>query len=205
MNKVKSMGVSTTAPSEQSPSVVSQQYSVDDPKIGFKLTRARALSGPTYKRSKSTKISQKNKSQPKVMKYVQDFSEIFDNETVLLEECHEGSKVIYSKAEHNLDGQTYVLKKEHIELGFDEDIQEHPAYKQILEVRDSPLPLNIRYVNSWVELDKKSMCKLAPNTTLNVVLVIQMRYFSDYFKLAKDLVLFTNHPTDLDEDDIDDI
>jgi len=142
------------------------------------------------------------------MKYVQDFSSSFENESILLEEIHFEFRVQYLKAIHVLDGQTYILKKIHIFLLNDQDIQDHPVYKQILEVKDSNLPLNIRYVNSWVELDstfKINSQQIDTNSGLNVILCIQMRYIDDFERLAKDLIVATSADKNLDEDTIDEM
>ena len=141
------------------------------------------------------------------MKYIQDFSDSFEDAELLSEEVEDKTTVQYLKAEHKLDGQTYILKKQHIWVDFDQDIHEHPAYQKILEVRDNQLPLNVRYVNSWIELNNSSQTRSPKIATsgLEVILVIQMRYIGDYFKLAKDLILFTQKQQAIDEDEMDDM
>ncbi len=87
------------------------------------------------------------------MKYIQKTSNLFDPLEKVPVSFDLPSNVSFFKGVHELEGQTYILKKIRIYLGNDEDIKEHPAYKQILMVKDNCLPVDIRYVNSWVELD----------------------------------------------------
>ena len=124
------------------------------------------------------------------MKYIQDFSNCFENEEVILEGFHEGDRVIYSKADHLLDGQTYILKKQHIWVSQNQDIQDHPAYRQILDIKDNGLSDNVRYYNSWVELEKgtRNTGYSNPTSGLGVVLVIQLRNEGETFELPEDLI-----------------
>lgn len=180
---------------------------INDGKMAFKTTRTRANSGPIFKRTKTAKSEDRLPRRPKILRYIQDFSKSFEEETVLLEEIVDGRKVTYSKAKHELDGQVYVLKKEHIYVDFDQDIKEHPAYRQILEIKDSNLPLHVRYVNSWIEREVSELSPkmISENTGINIILVIQMCYVNDFFKLAKDLIISTQVKQGLDEDTIDDM
>lgn len=186
--------------------VVSQQFS-DYEIIQPTLIRSRALSHSVLNRSITTKDCDAKRRRPKIMKYVQELSNSFENEKLLMEEVDETGRIEYLSAEHKLDGQTYILKKEYIAIGFDQDIQDHPAYKKILEVKDSKLYLNIRYVTSWVELDKTPTSNLNSSLQepINAILIIQIRYVSDFSKLARDLIVFSGEYKDLDEDDIDDM
>lgn len=117
------------------------------------------------------------------------------------------SNVIFLKAEHELDCQTYILKRRKIYIKNDEEIKDHKAYKEILLISDSSLPLNVRYVNSWVELDNGDTYN--PNCYqedgINVILYIQMRYIKDLSSLARDLILSSKNYKDLDEDDIEEL
>lgn len=205
LKKAKSIADSIYVESNLSNLELSHQYKVNSQTAPITF-RERAYSGPILTRSKTSK-SWEGKRKPKVMKYIQDFSDSFENAELLSEEVEDKTTVQYLKAEHKLDGQTYILKKQHIWVDFDQDIHEHPAYQKILEVRDNQLPLNVRYVNSWIELNNSSQTRSPKIATsgLEVILVIQMRYIGDYFKLAKDLILFTQKQQAIDEDEMDDM
>lgn len=204
LKKTNSLATPLDKVAEAANLVVSQQYDANEPKIAPKMTRLRAKSGPATKRKSSSTGKSSQRFRPNVWRYAQDFSEKFINKSVLLEEITDSSKIVYIKCEDSLDGLTYVLKKQNIQIGLNQDIHEHPIFKQIWEVRDNPLPLSIRYVNSWVEKFKSLRDVYdKPTNTLNVVLVIQMTYIGDHFKLAKDLTLLTLDSSTFDEDDID--
>jgi len=206
LSKAKSIAKSFRAESDES-TMFSSQNQEEIETMTPVLTRTRTFSGPTSKRQKLSKSCESKKPRPKIMRYVQDLSESFENEKVLLEEADESGPIYYVKAQHKLDGQTYILKKQHILVQWDQDIQSHSAYKQILDVKDGSLPTNVRYVNSWVELGSNWLYlnpKYAENG-LDVVLVIQMRYVSQWFKLAKDLLLFSPDHQTIDEDELDDM
>jgi hypothetical protein len=99
--------------------------------------------------------------------------------------------VCFFKATHELDGQNYILKKIRIFVKNDEEIKEHPAYDEISLIKDNELPFEIRYVNSWIELDENSepVEKSVSATGVYVFLYLQMRYTKDYIKLARDLII----------------
>lgn len=145
-------------------------------------------------------------NRPKVLKYVQDFSALFEKMTLIQPDFSCSPDVFYYKAEHELDGQTYIIKKRKIFIENGQEIHEHPAYREILGVKDSCLPVNIRYVNSWVELEdpnrKDQPCQY--DNGLNVYLCIQMRYIKDFVKLARDLIISGDN-RNLDEDTLDDM
>lgn len=131
--------------------------------------------------------------------------------------------VHFYKAVHELDGQTYVIKKRRIFISPDQDIKEHPAYDEIISVKDTKKIMNIRYVNSWVELDSECSPNSTMSNGLNVYLCIQMRYIpssannfsndhelkefnsKDLEKLARDLIILSGTQKDLDEDTLYDM
>lgn len=178
-----SVGSSSYLRSAKSSEVVAMKYG---------LTRSQTL--PTTTKDSNNTLGPKiatRSSKPKVMKYVQDFSACFEKLESLTFTSSLPNSVTYYKAEHSLDGQTYLLRKNKIFIGQNEEIQEHPAYKEISQIKDCKASEDIQYVNSWVELDRESD-NLATNQTrsgLYVLLCIQMRYFKDFVTLNRDLVV----------------
>lgn len=141
------------------------------------------------------------------MKYIRNFSSVFGKIELLDARIVEDPDVVYLKAEHELDCQTYILKKRRIFIQNEEEIKDHPAYKEILEIRTSSTPLSVRYVNSWIELDNNGQDELnvENSTGVNVILYIQMRYIKDLSVLARDLILTSGNFQELDEDLVDDL
>lgn len=118
------------------------------------------------------------------------------------------NNVSFFKVTHELDGQTYILKKIRIFVKNDEEIKEHPWYEEISKIKDNKLPFEIRYVNSWIELDEnlEQAEKIISSPGLYVFLWIQMRYTKDCIKLARDLIISQKGGNDdLDEDMIYDL
>ena len=142
------------------------------------------------------------------MKYVQNLSSLFETMELLRVPFELPSNDYFYKAVHELDGNTYVVKKTKFFIRSDEKLKHHPACKQIAEVKKSKNWTDIRYVNSWVELDQdeQNLEEEAKQTTegLHLLLCIQMRYTKDLTKLAKDLLIFSGRE-DLDEDTVYDI
>ena len=88
LKKAKSLVKSATL--ESAISLLAASHSlINDSRLALKTTRARALSGPSYKRTKTAKSEDRLPRRPKILKYIQDFSKSFENETVLLEEVLE--------------------------------------------------------------------------------------------------------------------
>ena len=139
------------------------------------------------------------------MKYIRNFSSVFGKLEVLNCQITEDPSVVYLKAEHELDCQTYILKKRRIFIDNEEEIKEHPAYQEILDTRTNSTPLSVRYVNSWIELDNNGQDdpKTQSDTGVNVVLYIQMRYIKDLSMLTRDLILTSSNNEELDEDFVD--
>jgi hypothetical protein len=131
---------------------------------------------------------------------------MFENIQLIIPDFECPEEVAFYKAEHELDGQMYILKKRRIYLKNDEEIHEHPAYAEISQIKNNRVSLDIRYVNSWIELDSKRYTKVSdPNDGLYVHLFIQMRYTNDFTKLASDMITRTKADQNLDEDTIEDM
>ena len=145
--------------------------------------------------------------EPKVMKYVKNTSCLFNPLTPVEVAFNCERNVTFFKGVHELDGFTYILKKIKIFLKNDEDIKRNIAYKELLRVKDIPLPVDIHYVSSWVELDKSDNSENSENNEgISVLLCIQMRYISDKIKLIKDLlILSNNYLKNYDEDTVYDM
>lgn len=146
-------------------------------------------------------------SKPKVAKYIQDLSGTFSKLKQISWEASNDRDVTYWMAEHELDGQTYILKKRRLFISNEEEIKDHPAYQEIIEVKDNQLPLSVRYINSWVERDKDftDESKWQLENGLNVVLVIQMRHVDNFVKLAHDAILTNPAYQDLDAEAAEDL
>lgn len=142
------------------------------------------------------------------MKYVQNLSSLFETMELLSPPFELPQNVKFYKAVHELDGNTYIVKKTKFFIQNDEKLKHHPAPRQIAEVKQPKNWADIRYVNSWVELDQnqENSGEEAQKTSegLHLLLCIQMRYTNDLTKLAKDLVIFSGRE-DLDEDTVYDI
>lgn len=145
----------------------------------------------------------------KVRMHISEFSRMFENIQEITPEFAIPEEVVFYKAEHELDGQTYILKKRRIFLKNEEEIHEHAAYAEIAQIKDNRVSLDIRYVNSWVELDAErciEACEACEaKDGLHVLLFIQMRYTNDFTKLASDLIIQKHADQDLDEDTIEEM
>ena len=142
------------------------------------------------------------------MKYAQKISELFETMVEISPKFNCSQNVTFFKATHELDGQTYILKKIRIFVKNDEEIKDHPWYDEISKIKDNKLPFEIRYINSWIELDEnlKLADKPIPTNGLYVFLCIQMRYTKNFTKLASDLIISKRGQNDdLDEDTIYDL
>lgn len=176
------------------------QVAMSSPGIG----RSRARSGPVEETTtfSSGLILKAAESEPKVLKYVRDLSSSFESETVLEEGFDFDEKYSFVKAEHILDGQTYILKKRWIWVSQDQEIQDHPAYEEILSVKDQSQNLNVRYVTSWVEKDPEmeNQFNFTESSGVHVILYIQFRYVTNLLKLGKDLIISNSTTHTFDED-----
>lgn len=142
------------------------------------------------------------------MKYAQKLSQLFETTVEIIPKFNCAQNVSFFKVTHELDGQTYILKKIRIFVKNDEEIKEHPWYEEISKIKDNKLPFEIRYVNSWIEVDENSEQaeKIVSSLGLYVFLCIQMRYTKDCIKLARDLIISQKGVNDdLDEDMIYDL
>lgn len=126
------------------------------------------------------------------MKYIQKTSALFSPLERITTSFPLQNEVEFYKGVHELEGQTYLLKKIRVFLTNDEDIKDHPVYQEVLMVKDNALPVDIRYVNSWVELDQDHDTQ-NPNhkNGVYVKLCLQMRYINNSVKLVKDLLLWS--------------
>ena len=189
-------------------SLAKSQESSSSFKYSHPIVRSRTLSNPSWEFCTHLTWNEQIRVQrPKVLKYIRNFSGSFGKIEILDVPHNKDPNVIYLKAEHELDCQTYILKKRKIFINANEEIKEHTAYKEILDIRTSSIPLNVRYVNSWIELDNNNNEELK-NTNdagVNVILYIQMRYINDLSTLARDLILITNNSQELDEDFVDEL
>ena len=140
------------------------------------FSRSRTFSNLPSELCTNLTWSQKvNTHKPKVLKYIRNFSQSFWKFEKLTVNNDSDSDVIFLKAEHELDGQTYILKRRKLFIENDEEIKDHQAYKEILSLNSTSLPLNVRYVNSWVELDQdftNDELKCYQEDGINVILYI---------------------------------
>jgi hypothetical protein len=171
----------------------------------FSSYRTRTWSTVTPDTFGNSIISPIRAHRPKVMKYAQKLSKLFESMVEINPSFSHPENVCFFKATHELDGQNYILKKIRIFVKNDEEIKEHPAYEEISLIKDNELPFEIRYVNSWIELDENSepVEKNVNATGVYVFLYLQMRYTNDYIKLARDLIISKwTEKVNLDEDTI---
>ena len=144
--------------------------------------------------------SEQGKDEPKVMKYVKDSSILFESLALVPVNFNCSNDVTFYKGVHELDGQTYILKKIRIFMKNNEDIKSHPSYNEILKVKDNSLPVDILYVNSWIELSQNQNSE-SSEEGLFVEICIQMRYTNKKVKLVKDLMIWSQNPSkNFDED-----
>mmetsp|Transcript_23413 Transcript_23413/g.23370 ORF Transcript_23413/g.23370 Transcript_23413/m.23370 type:complete len:286 (+) Transcript_23413:75-932(+) len=174
-------------------SIMKSQDIQESSDIGTTILRNRAKSTALPDNSAQASLVPKKVVQPKVMKYVQKTSNLFDPLEKVAVSFALPESIVFYKGVHELDGQTYILKKIRIFLKDDEDIKDHPAYQEILMVKDNSSNADIRYVNSWVELEKEILCEdSGENDGLFVQICIQMRYINSSIKLVKDLLLWSD-------------
>lgn len=164
------------------------QDTKDSSNVSSEISWSRAKSTIVPPTSTTPLLGGKGGAKPKVMKYITDLSKLFDSLVLVPISFDCPENIAFYKGVHDLDGFTYIVKKIRIVMKNNEDIKEHPSYKEILKVKDNSLPVDIHYVNSWVELSTN-----APENSdeVAVELCIQMRYVSQRVKLVKDLLIWT--------------
>lgn len=174
----------------------------------YGMSRARTLSTANSDFTNTLTPSEKSKwNKAKVLKYVQNLSNSFESILPIEPTFVTSQDIKYYKAIHELDGQTYILKKRRIYVENCQEIQDHEAYNEIRRIKDNSATLNIRYVNSWVEVEDPCFSNSYSTTDngMYVNLCIQMRYISNFELLARDLIILTQPIDDLDEDTLDDM
>lgn len=195
--------------SKESLLLKSQQPKAEKVLISPQAKRDRTLSGPVSELTHTPRKCRKpRRKKAKVMKYIRDLTTCFEDFKVINEDvCSNGEKVAFYKAQHTLDGQTYILKKRWLYIENHQDIHDHPSYQEILDVKDNSTPLNLRYITSWVELDRdaKPVVTGKKRRGLHVILCIQMRFVDSLKKLAQDLIVLSGNYPNSDEDTIHDM
>lgn len=152
------------------------QGSPDSGAVSTEFSWSRTKSTVVSESINSSTLSPAKSTKPLVMKYVSKLSELFEKMEKVTANFTISENVDFYKATHELDGQTYILKKIRIFVKNDEDFKEHPSYDEIKLVKDNRLPFELRYVNSWIELDESSE---PSQDGQHVLLCIQMRYAKD--------------------------
>mmetsp|Transcript_39481 Transcript_39481/g.39036 ORF Transcript_39481/g.39036 Transcript_39481/m.39036 type:complete len:213 (+) Transcript_39481:280-918(+) len=156
--------------------------------ISLNKVKSTALPGGSTR----THLLPRKGNKPNVMRYVRKTSDLFSPLEKVPVSFSLPENTTFFKGVHELEGQTYILKKIRIFLKNDEDIKNHPAYKEISLIKDNSLPVDIRYVNSWVELEKGTSYENSEKSQgIFVKLCIQMRYINNPVKLVKDLLLLS--------------